>query len=166
MSRRSHLAFEVVGMVSSQVHLVLPKFLVEAYGWLHDVASGLGVDLNIMVVFTMLLHEGSDDEGGVAGHVGLDVQEDVVLWEHVLDVGLGGIKMGEDVGLIKILQVNPLAVLDLVFPQFLLDAVGVMGKFINNAYHTVDVEIFDEICVIKRIDPTEVKIALFWVLLI
>jgi hypothetical protein len=73
--------------------------------------------------------------------------------------------MRENVRLIEILQINPLAVLDLVFPQFLLNTVGVMCEFINNAYHTVDVQIFDQICVIERIDPAEVKIALFWMLL-
>lgn len=73
--------------------------------------------------------------------------------------------MGEDVGLIEILQVNPLAVLDLVLPQPLLDTVGVMGELINNAYHTIDVQIFDQICVIEHIDPAKVKIALFRVLL-
>lgn len=103
-------------MVSSQVHFVLPKFLVKTDGWLHDMASGLGVNVGVMVVFTILFHEGGQDEGGVARHVDLHMKKDVVLWEHVLDVCLGGIKMWEDIGLIKILQVNPLAVLDLVLP--------------------------------------------------
>jgi hypothetical protein len=67
-------------MVSPQVYLVLTKLLVEADGWLHDMASGLRVDLGMMIVFAILLHEGGDDEGGVARHVYLDVQEDVVLW--------------------------------------------------------------------------------------
>lgn len=79
MGRGSHLAFEVVRMVFSQVHLVLTKFFVETDSWLHDVSSGLGVDVGMMVVFTILFHQGGDDEGGVAGHVDLHMQEDVVL---------------------------------------------------------------------------------------
>lgn len=39
-----------------------------------------------------------------------------------------------------------------------------MGELINNAYHTVDVETFDQISVIEHINSAEVKIALFWVL--
>jgi hypothetical protein len=152
-------------MVSSQVNLILAEFLVETSSRLDDVASGLGVDVGVVVVFAVLLHEGGDDEGGAAGHVGLAVEEDVVLRQHILDVALGGIEVREDVGGIEVFQVDPLAVLDLVLPQLLLDAEGVVGQLVDNAYHAVDPQIFDEIGVIERIHPAEVKIALLRVLL-
>lgn len=125
---------------------------------------GLGVDVGVVVVFSILLHESSDDEGRTAGHVGLAVEEDVVLRQHVLDVALGRIEVGEDVGGIEVFQVNPFAVLDLEPAQLLFDAEGVVGEFVDNAYHTVNPQILDQISVIESINPAQVKIALLRVL--
>lgn len=88
------------------------------------------------------------------------MDKDIVILKHRLDVCMRPIQMWINVGILIVLQINPLAMLDLSLLYFLLDSIVVVRPLINNAHNTVDLVLIQYFEFIEDIYPTEIKIAL------
>jgi hypothetical protein len=90
-----------------------------------------------MIIHAILLHEEGDDEGGTSGHPHLAVNEDIMIGEHGLDVGVSLIEVRIYAHFLIIFEIDPLAMLYLISLDLVLHAKGVVCTLVYYAQHAV-----------------------------
>lgn len=114
----------------------------------------LGVNAGVVIVHAVLLHEKGDDKGRAPGHSHLAMDDDIMVLKHGLDISMGLIKVRIYALILVVLQVNPFAVLYGSLLNLFLDAVVVVGPLIDDTQHTVDLQVGDQIRLVKHIHST------------
>lgn len=108
-------------VVFLEVAFEILQLFIELSFWLNDTSLTFGIDMSFMEIHLFLLHELSDDKERASGRFGLTVYKDVVFFDHGSDVRVDVIKMGVYAIRVIILKINPLAVLDFIRTQQILD---------------------------------------------
>jgi hypothetical protein len=130
-------------MICLEVSLEFDQIFFESLVGFYNFPLFLGVDASVMIVHSVFLHEEGNDEGRASRHAHLAVNQDIMFSQHRFNVRVSIVKMGVDVCFFIILQINPLAVFYLIIFNLLLDAVALVGPFVDDAQHAINLQLFN-----------------------